>query len=117
MDDKDHRFPLRECLPVPLNSKAAKASADVGSDTKRARGRERMTTFAQALTGILGDAGLTLQGAGVKLRKIPGFSEAMVEAKLTGIGSLERFVRLFPDMFVVEGEGQGQIMQRAEGGR
>ncbi len=30
----------------------------------------------------------------------------MVEANVTGIGALERFIRLFPDMFVVEGEGQ-----------
>ena len=34
-DDKGRRFRIRDCLPVPSNSKDAKASADVGSDAKR----------------------------------------------------------------------------------
>ena len=71
-----------------------------------------MTVFATALNGILGDEGLTLQGAGIKLRPIPGFSEAMTTAKVTGVGALERFIRLFPDMFVVEGEGQKKKVRR-----
>ena len=111
-DDKGRRFSVRECLPVPLNSKDAKASVDVGSDAKRDAARELLMVFATALNGILGDEGLTLQGAGIKLRPIPGFSEAMTEAKVTGVGALERFIRLFPDMFVVEGEGQKKRVRR-----
>ena len=111
-DDKGKRFSVRECLPVPLDSKDAKASADVGSDAKRDTARELLTLFAQALNGMLGDEGLTLQGAGIKLRPVPGFSEAMEEAKVTGVGALERFIRLFPDMFVVEGEGQRKRVRR-----
>ena len=61
---------------------------------------------------MLGDEGLTLQGAGIKLRPVPGFSEAMTEAKVTGVGALERFIRLFPDMFKVEGEGQKKRVRR-----
>ena len=57
--------------------------------------------------------GLTLQGAGTKMRAVPGFSEAMQEAKVTGIGALERFIRLFPQMFTVEGEGQRKRVRRA----
>jgi hypothetical protein len=105
-DDKGKRFSIRECIPVPLNSKDAKASVDVGSEAKPEVARELLTLFAQALNGMLGDEGLTLQGAGIKMRLVPGLSEAMVGAKVTGIGALERFIRLFPDMFVVEGEGQ-----------
>ena len=111
-DDKGRRFSVRECLPVPLGSKNAKASADVGSDAKRDTAKELLTLFAQALNGMLGDEGLTLQGAGIKLRPVPGFSEAMAEAKVTGVGALERFIRLFPDMFVVEGEGQKKRVRR-----
>ncbi len=74
--------------------------------------KELLTIFAQALYGMLGDEGLTLQGAGIKFRPVPGFSEAMVEAKVTGIGALERFIKLFPDMFVVEGEGQKKRVRR-----
>ena len=111
-DDKGKRFSVRECLPVPLDSEDAKASADVGSDAKRDTASELLTIFAQALNGMLGDEGLTLQGAGIKLRPVPGFSEAMAEAKVTGVGALERFIRLFPDMFVVEGEGQKKRVRR-----
>ena len=111
-DDKGQRFRIRDCLPVPSNSKDAKASVDVGSDAKREVARELLTLFAQALIGMLGVEGLTLQGAGIKLRPIPGFSEAMAEAKVTGVGALERFIRLFPDMFVVEGEGQKKRVRR-----
>ncbi len=111
-DDKGKRFRIRHCLPIPSNSKDAKASVDVGSDAKREVARELLTVFAQALNGMLGDEGLTLEGAGIKMRPVPGFSEAMVEAKVTGIGALERFIRLFPDMFVVEGEGQKRRVRR-----
>ena len=111
-DEKGQRFRIRDCLPVPLNSKDAKASVNVGSDAKREVARELPTVFAQALNGMLGDEGLTLQGAGIKLRPVPGFSEAMAEAKVTGVGALERFIRLFPDMFVVEGEVQKKRVRR-----
>ncbi len=111
-DEKGQRFRIRKCLPVPLNSKDAKASADAGSDAKREVARDLLTVFAQALNGMLGDEGLTLQGAGIKFRPVPGFSEAMAEAKVTGVGALERFIRLFPDMFVVEGEGQKKRVRR-----
>ena len=94
-DDKGKRFRIRECLPVPLNSFEAKASVDAGTDAKREAARELLTVFAQALNGILGDEGLALQGAGIEIRLIPGFSEAMAEAKVTGVGALERFLRLF----------------------
>ena len=61
-DDKGQRFRIRDCLPVPLNSRDARASVDVGSDAKREVARELLTLFAQALNGMLGDEGLTLQG-------------------------------------------------------
>ena len=48
------------------------------------------------------DGHLTLQGAGIKLRAVPGFSEAMEEQRITGIGAFQRFLDLFPE-FVVEG--------------
>ena len=60
-DDKGQRFRIRDCLPVPSNSKDAKASVDVGSDAKREVARELLTLFAQALNGMLGAEGLTLQ--------------------------------------------------------
>ncbi len=78
-----------------MNSKDAKASVDVGSDAKREVARELLTVFAQALNGMLGDEGLTLQGIGIKLRPVPGFSEAMAEAKVTGVGALERLIWVF----------------------
>ena len=106
IDEKGARFPVRDTLPVPINSKVAKASVDAGGDAKRAAATERMRAFAQVLNGFLGAEGLTLQGAGTKMRQTPGFNDAMTEAKITGVGALERFIRLFPDMFVVEGEGQ-----------
>ena len=95
-----------------MNSKDAKASVDVGSDAKRDAARELLTIFATALNGILGDEGLSLQGVGIKMRPLPGFAEAMAEAKVTGVGALERFIRLFPKMFVVEGEGQKKRVRR-----
>jgi hypothetical protein len=37
----------------------------------------------------------------------------MEEARLTGIGALERMVRLYPASFEVEGEGQKKRIKRA----
>jgi hypothetical protein len=72
-----------------------------------------MRPFAQALAGMLGDEGLSIQGADTKLRKLPGFTECMEEARLTGIGALERLARLYPASFEVEGEGQRKRIRRA----
>jgi hypothetical protein len=112
VDEKGNRFPVRDTLPVPSTSKAAKASVDVGGDAKRSAATERLREFAQALYGFLGSDGLSIQGAGTKMRQVPGFSAAMAEVKMTGIGALERFVRLFPDMFVVEGDAQKRILRK-----
>ena len=72
-----------------------------------------MNDHATALNGFLRSEGLTLQGAGTKLRKVPGFTEAMAAAKITGVGAMERFIKLFPDMFVLEGEAQRKRVRRA----
>ena len=75
------------------------------------RGRERWLIVN--LTGMVGEEGLSIQGAGIKLRQLPGFSEKMEEARLTGVGALERLVRLYPASFEIEGEGQRKRIKRA----
>jgi len=112
VDTKGARFHVRDTQPVKATSKDTKAPADLGSAAKGEMQRTSLRNFARALNGFLGAEGLTLQGAGTKLRKVPGFTEAMTEAKVTGIGALERFIRLFPDMFVVEGEAQRKRVRR-----
>ena len=58
--------------------------------------------FATALRGFLRpDGSLTLQGAGIKLRGVPGFSEAMEEQRITGIGAFQRFLDLFPEFEII----------------
>lgn len=113
LDKQGARFPVRETLPVDSTSKDARAPADLGGEAKQAAARERLTDFARVLNGFLGSEGLTLQGAGKRMRNVPGFSAAMEEAKLTGIGALERFIRLFPQMFAVDNEGQRKRVRRA----
>ena len=112
VDDKGARFPIRDVLPVKLGSKDV-AAVDIGTDAKQREQREKMRPFAQALAGMLGDEGLSMQGAGTKLRKLSGFTERVAEARLTGIGALERLVRLYPASFEVEGEGQRKRIKRA----
>jgi len=112
VDEKGGRYPVRNTLPVTAGSKALAAPADLGTQAKQGQQRWKMERFSVVLNGLLGDEGLTLQGAGTKLRKVPGFGEAMEDAKLPGIGALERFIRLFPEMFVVEGEGQKKRVKR-----
>ena len=70
--------------------------------------------FATALRGFLGaDGSLTLQGAGIKLRGVPGFSEAMEEQRITGIGAFQRFLDLFPE-FEVTGQAPKASVQLRE---
>jgi transposase InsO family protein len=113
VDDKGARFPVRDVLPVKLGSKDVAAASDIGTDAKQREQREKMRPFALALSGMLGAEGLSMQGAGTKLRKLPGFTERMEEVRLTGIGALERLVRLYPASFEVEGEGQRKRIKRA----
>ena len=113
VDEKGARHPLRDTLPVGAASKDANVPADLRGGAKQLEQRDSLDDFATALNGFLGAEGLTLQGAGTKLRKVPGFSEAMATAKITGIGAMERFLKLFPDMFVTQGEGQRKRVVRA----
>ena len=112
VDEKGKRFPLRETLPVHAESKDTQVPADLRGQAKQLQQRDALDEFATALTGFLGAEGLTLQGVGTKLRKVPGFSEAMTAQKITGIGAMERFLALFPDMFVLEGEAQRKRVRR-----
>ena len=113
VDEKGARFALRDTLPVNAQSKATQVPADLKGQAKQFEQRDALNDHATALNGFLGSEGLTLQGAGTKLRKVPGFTEAMAAAKLTGVGAMERFIKLFPDMFVLEGEAQRKRVRRA----
>jgi hypothetical protein len=97
--------PIREVLPVPLGSEdvSVPRELEAGRPIRDAGSREALRPFATALAGFLGGGKMTLQGAGVKLRQIPNFAETMVAQKITGIGSLMRFLKLFPE-FIVEGQ-------------
>jgi hypothetical protein len=112
VDEKGKRFPLRETLPVDVASSAAQAPADLRGQARQFQQRDALSEFSTALTGFLGAAGLTLQGVGTKLRKVPGFNEAMAEQKITGNGAMERFLALFPDLFALEGEAQRKRVNR-----
>ncbi len=113
VDEKGTRYPIRDTLPVGAASKDTNVPADLRGGAKQLEQRDSLDDFATALNGFLGTEGLTLQGAGIKLRKVPGFSEAMAAAKITGIGAMERFLKLFPDMFVTQGEAQRKRVVRA----
>ena len=112
-DEKGKRYHVRDTLPVPVGSKDARASVDPGTDAKRASQREDLKEYAQALYGFLGSGELTLQNDGIKMRALPGFQTTMQEARVTGIGSFEYFMWLFPGMFTIKGERQRKSVARA----
>ena len=98
--------PIRNVLPVPLGSEDVSVPRELqaGRPIRDPGAREALRPSAVALQGFLGPTGkLTLQGAGTKLRQIPHFAETMTAQKITGIGSLLRFIKLFPQ-FVIEGK-------------
>ena len=107
--------PIRNVLPVPLGSADVKVPRELqaGRPIRDEGSKAALRPFADALRGFLGPTGkLTLQGAGTKLRQIPHFAETMVEQKITGIGSLLRFIELFPE-FVVEGKAPKSTVRLA----
>ena len=88
--------PIKHVMPVPLGSGDVKIPRELraGRPIRDEGARAALHPFATALHGFLGpDGGLTLQGAGTKLRAIPGFSEAMAAQKITGIGAWHRFLQ------------------------
>jgi len=100
------RRPVRDALPVPRGSQDVQVPRELkgGRPIRDEGAKAALRPFATALRGFLGPTGsLTLQGAGTKLRGIPGFTEAMAQQRITGIGALVRFLALFPE-FVVEGK-------------
>ena len=108
--------PIRNVLPVPLvGSKDVKVPRELqpGRPIRDEGAKATLRPFADALKGFLGPAGkLSLQGAGIKLRQVPNFAEAMVEQKITGIGSFMKFLQLFPE-FAVEGQAPKSTVRLA----
>ena len=95
---------VRNALPVQLGSKDVVAPRELkpGRPIRDEGAKAALGPFAAALRGFLGpDGSLTLQGAGIKLRAVPGFSEAMEEQRITGIGAFQRFLDLFPEFDVI----------------
>ena len=95
----------KNVLPVPLGSGDVKMLRELkgGRPFRDEAAKNALRPFATALRSLVGpDGSLRLQGAGTKLRGIPGFAEAMEEQRITGIGALQRFLDLFPE-FVANG--------------
>jgi len=116
VDDKGNRYPLRDILPVSTGSRATTAPVDLSGQAKQGEQREQLLPFAVALYGMIGNGSLTLQGVSAKMRKIPNFLEFMKRVKVVGNGSLERFVKLFPDKFEIEGPGNRKTVKRKSTG-
>ena len=108
--------PIRNVLPAPLvGSKDVKVPRELqpGRPIRDEGAKAALRPFADALKGFLGPTEkLSLQGAGIKLRQVPNFAEAMVEQKITGIGSFMKFLQLFPE-FVVEGQAPKSTVRLA----
>ena len=115
VDDEGNRFPARDTLPVPAGSVNMQAPDDLRGRAKDAERRRAPERFASALERLIGREALTLRGAGTKLRRAPGFSAAMQAQRITGIGALERFIRLYPDRFAITGAGQSKRVERKRG--
>ena len=70
--------------------------------------------YATILRRALEKEPLTLQKAGMKMRAQAGFSEAMGDAMITGVGAFKRFLDLFPE-FAVEGRAPKAVVRLVEG--
>jgi hypothetical protein len=94
---------VRDVLPVPSGSKDTVVPRTLrgGRQTRDQESKAILQKYATILKRAL-DEPISLQKAGMKLRAQAGFSEAMVDAKIMGVGALKRFLDLFPD-FAVEG--------------
>ncbi len=104
MDEDGTAASVRNVQPLPLGSRDVVAPRELkpGRPIRDDAAKAALGPFATALRSFLGDGSLLLQGAGTKLRGVPGFAEAMAEQKIMGIGAFQRFLNLFPE-FVVEG--------------
>jgi hypothetical protein len=113
--ENNQQVPVRRVLAVPIGSTTVEIprvlqAGDARRDDAR---REKMRPFANQLVTILGQQlatilGLTLQGAGTKMRKVAGFAAAMTENRLVGVGALARFIKLYPELFRISGQAPNQ---------
>ena len=99
IDEHGNSFSVWETLPVDKNSKTIVIPAHTQGFGREEEQQDMLHEYATALEGFIGDEGIPLQVAGSKLRALPGFSATMAEAEITGIGALQRFIRLFPERF------------------
>ncbi len=106
---------MRNALAVPIGSRDVVAPRELkpGRPIRDEGAKAALGPFATASRGFLGaDGSLTLQGAGIKLRAAPGFSEAMEEQRITGIGALQRFLDLFPEFEVIGKAPEASVQLR-----
>ena len=110
------KFLIRDVLAVPAGSQDVKVPREIRGGNPRRQNAQQVALrpFAEALKGFLGEGSLTLQGAGTKLRQVPGFAAKMVEQRIQGIGALHRFIALFPE-FVIEGQAPRARVRLTEG--
>ena len=98
------RVSVRDALPVPKGSGDTVVPRTLrgGRQNRDQEAKAIMQKHANVLKRALADGPISMQKAGTKLRNQTGFSEDMVDAKLTGVGALKKFIDLFPD-FAIEG--------------
>ena len=102
-------FEISKVLPVPSGSARVDVPAAIvrGSAQTEAFRREKMERFVRPLKTFLKKDKRLLQDIGKHMKTLPGFSEALVAARMTQPGSLKSFIKLFTD-FSVEEKGKGQ---------
>ena len=110
------KFLIRDVLAVPAGSQDVKVPREIRGGNPRRQNAQQVALrpFAEALNGFLGSGSLTLQGAGTKLRQVPGFAAKMAEPRIQGIGALRRFIALFPE-FVIECQAPRARVRLTEG--
>ena len=109
------RVPVRDALPVNKDSGTTLVPRTLrgGRQTRDQESKGISHKYANILKRSLRDGPMTMQKAGVKLRAQSGFSEAMGDARITGVGALKRFIDLFPE-FTVEGRAPKAVVRLAE---
>jgi len=105
--------PIRDALPVPLGTKdtAVPRTLRGGRQTRDQDSRGTLQPFANTLIREVEKGPLTLQKAGMLMRKQAGFTDAMTTAKITGVGALKRFIDLFSEL-TIEGRAPNAVVRK-----
>ena len=107
--DGPKTYPLKYVQPVAPDSTAVRAQASAGSAQHSDRARRELLPYANRVVAQFRGSTIRIQNVGALLSRDASFVPATRRASLKQRGVVSRFLRVFPEFFIINSERGGSV--------